>query len=199
MTATHDNGLPFHDVMVDIESLSTHKWNALVLAVAAVPFRIDLHRPHFGESFMSTISVMDQLRIGREVSKDTQAWWAAPEQKNAWRGWENGADAMSVLGFCAAFSSFWKGHDFQRVWARGICFDINNIESLFAHTTLPCPWPHNAPMDQRSVLRSRETHPERGMPEKPSLLAYEPHHPIGDCVTQVWRMWCHGVETDDLT
>lgn len=174
-------------VMVDLETMSTHPSNALVLSAAVVPFRLDTDDP-FSDGDCATIVVPDigdQIMAGREVLPETQAWWRkqSVDASDHWRRpgqnrFNDVRDALSVL------SSALKEADC--IWSRGIVFDIGNLDSLYRSFFLPVPWRYSAPRDVRTVT---EFCPRLRIAPPKAQHDLIPHNPIHDCILQVWSVW----------
>lgn len=194
------NNSKHYDVMVDIESLSTHKYNAVILAIAAIPFTIQpttanhTNAVKMGKSWLMMPQIVPQLMAGREVSASTQAWWAHPDQKDAWRGWEDQTKAFGPVYVADCFAGYYKQEGFKRIWANGICFDVNNIESLLMLAGRKDVWAYNAPRDARTEYKTRIASVERH--QRVPDHTFAAHDPVGDCADQIWRLWVHGVATE---
>ena len=72
LTSTH--------VIVDIETLSLHPHDAIILSVAATVFRLDGTRPI--EEIVYAIDI-DDPHNGNDLSDGTLRWWLAPERAAA--------------------------------------------------------------------------------------------------------------------
>lgn len=180
----------FDHVMVDIESMSLHKHKALILSIGMIEFDpTDIDRLHFGEQMTIVPDFKAQLLLQRHVTLSTQKFWAdqSPEASLHWRSPAEGHIALDdtirlVRAFCK---------DKGNVWARGIQFDLSNLEGLAeAIGDTKELWHYQAPCDLRGFLR--HTRPTRLVPIGDATdIAGVPHEPIYDCISQALQVWSH--------
>lgn len=184
-------------LMTDIESMSLHPNNALILSIGMVKF--DPWVRDFSDCIASPgriliPSITSQLLRGREVSKSTQEFWMKqkPEAAAHWR--DNQPTGDNLAAMCAAIKDEASGC--QTVWANGILFDLGNIVSFYQQVTGAAepPWYYRAPRDMRTFCE--ETPPTReNFDGSPSPLEAFPnlidHEPISDCIKQIYRVWEH--------
>jgi len=174
------------DVMLDIETMSTEP-DALVLSIGAIKFDcLGKECPWFGERFFVVPDFMEQVMMGRSISKDTQKFWATQNPEAAAHWADPIPDSkISVQGAMLKLHTFCS--DAPRIWANGIVFDIGILEGLFKQAHVKVPWKYNAPRDARTFY---DTNPEvRKYAGEVSVLK---HHPIVDCESQILRLWEHG-------
>jgi hypothetical protein len=188
-------GLPdlgvFDDVMVDIETMSLHPHNALILSIGML--RFDPRGPELkiGPKMLLVLDVYEQLLLGREVDPSTQAWWAS-QPAGAAAHWMDTNRRVTVQEAAEAITI--NLSDAKRVWANGIQFDLSNIVSLCKSADYETPWNYRAPRDMRTFCE--ETPAVRGIDigegldfnEKHKII---PHHPVSDCMVQAYRVWSH--------
>ncbi len=74
------------DVMIDIETLSTHPHNAVVLSVAAVSFELHRAAPQIFDSRLCVLDIHEQIAEGREISYDAMKFWReqSPKARAHW-------------------------------------------------------------------------------------------------------------------
>lgn len=182
-------------VMLDIESMSLHQTNALILSIGMKRFDPFVHNFNdcLGESSLLIPSIPEQLLIGREVSTDTQKFWKAqkPEAAAHWRDYNGAPDTL--IATCNRLANFVR--DARCVWANGILFDLGNIEGLFRQVmNTGAPWHYRAPRDMRTfceetpITRGNE---HDGSPSPLEQFDLTPHEPVSDCITQIYRVWEH--------
>lgn len=188
----------FTDVMIDIETMSTHPSNSLVLSIGAIQFRARTKFVQIGAQRLWVPPMREQLLRGREVTKDTQKFWAG-QPEAAQRDWLEPPETpverihreLSRLTFCA-----------PRVWARGDVFDLGNLITLFRNHGLQEPWEYNAARDSRGFCtdtkRLRDATYEDGILYTDDAgvlrkggLKIIPHTGISDCIVQAFDVWRH--------
>lgn len=188
------------DVMIDIESMSLHPHNALILSVGLCefdPWSAGIG-PTIGDTVLLVPKIAEQLYLGREVSASTQAWWKEqpPEASDHWLRADEHWSLTSVIG---DIKKFCEGR--QRIWANGIQFDLSNIVELKAQieardkTVSPGPlWHYQAPRDMRTfcketpVTKVLDADHWEAFKANNDLVA---HHPVSDCLSQSWSVWEH--------
>lgn len=176
----------FKDIMLDIETASSHPNNAVVVSIGLVGF--DGMRsgvgPTIGDSCIICPSIREQLANGRQVDAATMKWWS--EQTPAARShWVESDRIMSLSETLAAVRRITEG---RRVWAHGITFDIGNLESLFRQGGLEPPWVYNGMRDARTIYRLLPVW-RAPIGLHPRLQQAVAHHPVGDCVKQIYDLW----------
>jgi exodeoxyribonuclease VIII len=178
----------FDHVMVDIETMSLSKHNALILSIGLREFDPDpIEGPVLGRSLLLVPVIAEQLLMGREVSKSTQKFWRE-QPKAASDHWMKCIEHWSLPGTISDVKDFIAQSGASRVWANGNQFDLANIEGLAEQLGIECPWHYRAPRDMRTYC---EEHPAtRLIPIGVGLDAI-PHHPVSDCDTQIWKVWAH--------
>lgn len=176
----------FKDVMLDMETASSHPNNAVVLSIGLVGFG-DMRSgvgPSIGDSFMVCPSIRQQISDCRQVDPLTMKWWSqqAPGARSHW------LDPSSIMKLDETLAAVRRITEGRRVWAHGITFDIGNLESLFRQGGLEPPWVYNGMRDARTIYRLV---PERRKPigAQPRLQQAIAHHPVGDCIKQIYDLW----------
>ena len=189
---------PFEHVMIDIETLSLHPTNAVVLSAAVVEFDpAPREKPVFGEARRWLLDVHPQLAIGRQVDAGTQKFWAdqPPGAKEQWAGKDvkDGpslvvrSDLHTVLMGIKAMVA-----NKSRVWSQGPQFDQTNLCELNKqcyHNPTEL-WHYRSPRDSRTFLN--ETLETRPLPDDyDATIPGQLHDPIYDCIRQIWLVWSH--------
>lgn len=196
MVASDFNPPTFDHVMVDIESMSLSKHNALILSVGMIEFDpVPLQGLVIGSRSMIRVNIEQQLLLGREVSKGTQKWWK-DQKPEAAAHWINDADRRSNLAeACLHIKNFCSRA--TRVWANGTQFDLANLEGLndqLGGNSVGDLWHYQAPRDMRTFCR--ETPATRLVPIGDALdIPGVAHEPVYDCIIQAWQVWAHWPNT----
>lgn len=128
------------EVMVDIETLSTHP-DATVLSIGAVAFSAPLGIAPV--AFSATLDRHEQTR--RRIDADTVAWWVDQASENpgsisifSERRLEPVATALSRL---TDYVHHWCTAD-EGIWANGPDFDLVILRSLYEDAGMEAPWTH---------------------------------------------------------
>lgn len=190
------------DVMIDIESMSLHPHNALILSVGMCEFDPwdGSIGPQIKDRVLLVPDIGEQLALGREVSASTQKWWQ-DQPKAASDHWlnPNKDTTCSPRELIVGVLQFCTGR--QRIWANGIQFDLSNIVELKAQierrdnmaSTGPL-WHYRAPRDMRTFCE------ETPMVKVLDVDTYQAfvtdndiidHHPVSDSLKQSWSVWQH--------
>lgn len=182
----------FDHVMIDIESMSLSRHNALILSVGLIEFDpAPLDGLKIGAQSLILLNVEQQLLLGREVSKGTQEFWRKqkPEASAHWT--DVLAARLSLAGACQHVQKFCRGK--SRIWANGTQFDLSNLEGLneqLGEDGVGDLWHYQSPRDMRTFVR--ETPATRMVPVADALdIPGVPHEPIYDCISQAWQVWAH--------
>ncbi len=185
----------FDHVMIDIETMSLHPHNALILSIGMIEFDptgnsgadpiADLR---IGERKLLLPDLEAQLGLGREVSAITQKWWMdqSPEARKHWAATGNTREHLSSVLY--RIRSFCAGRDC--VWAKGPQFDLSNLVGLNEQVSGEPLWHYQAPNDMRTFVgRTPATRlvPIGGALDIPGV----PHEPVYDCISQAWQVWSH--------
>lgn len=180
-------------VMLDIESLSLHPSNAVILSIGMIEFDPWARSFSIGATCIITPNVMDQIMLGRIIDPDTVDFWRKQPAAAAehWRNSKLGLAGLEQT--CEGVAVFLSNA--QCVWANGILFDLGNIDGLFRQVRkVGAPWHYRAPRDARTFWE--ETPQTRNVDVvEPDELAGFPnlvdHEPISDCIKQAHRVWQH--------
>lgn len=179
------------DVMIDIETLSTDPAEALVLSIGVLEFDCsDAAGPRFLKEALWTPSIVEQLLHGRKVDRSTQDWWRAqPAETQA--HWANPEILCDVKTALLGLGNFLRDVAPTRLWANGIVFDLGILENLYRSYGLETPWRYNIARDARTFYDIVPSTRQLGAGDANACIA---HHPIGDCKSQVIRLWEHGYD-----
>jgi hypothetical protein len=184
-------GYPYKHAMIDIETMSTHPSNALVLSCALVPFAPERSdRLLLGRTYHWRFDLVPQLVAGRKVDESTQNFWSDQPL---------GAQLRLLEGKLVTLSEF---HDelkdalsgIDHLWARGIVFDIGNLVTLFRNNGLVEPWSYSAPDDVRTICRHTPQTRDKDISEHGFVAEIIPHDPVSDCIKQAHEVWAHWQE-----
>ena len=157
------------DLMIDIETLSTGP-NATIMTIAAQvfdPASTGWPDRHF------YARVTPESQPNRDIDDTTIAWWATqvPEaRKEIFEevGRRDLVDCLEELG-----KLIWQS---DRIWANGICFDMNILEHAFKEHGINLPWKFYHVRDARTVYA---LWPDCPQPKSAS------HHALDDCKRQI--------------
>lgn len=190
LAAFHEPRPPEHDhVMIDIESMSLSKHNALILSVGLIEFSPEpIDGLLIGSRSLLLPSIEEQLLLCREVTGSTQKFWRRqePEASDHWAKYAG--ERLDAKSMCNLIRAFCKGK--SRVWANGNQFDLANLEELNRVTGGEDLWHYQAPRDMRTFVR--ETPATRFLPvDMDYNIPGVPHEPVYDCISQAWKVWEH--------
>ena len=157
------------DLMIDIETLATGP-DAMVMTIAAQvfdPLSTGWPDRHF------YARVTPESQPNRKTDDTTIEWWAqqGPEaQREVFEevGRRDLHDCLDELG-----KLIWQS---DRIWANGICFDMNILEHAFKEHGIPLPWKFYHVRDARTVYA---LWPDLPQPKSAS------HHALDDCKRQI--------------
>lgn len=180
----------YEHVMIDIETMSLSKHNALILSIGMIEFDPTLiSGPLIGARSLILPNIEQQIALGREISKSTQKWWQdqKPEARAHWV--DPMAERLSLGRICSDIRTFCAGA--SRVWANGTQFDLSNLEELNRQQSGEADlWHYQAPRDMRTF--ARETVQTRLVPLGDALdIPGVPHEPVYDCIVQAHQVWSH--------
>jgi hypothetical protein len=137
-----------YDLMIDIETLSTHATNAVVTQIGVCTF--DIANARILSRSLWGLDIGDQLIRGREVSTDTLAWWREQEYSPFLSDVLSPSEVLNELR-----EQYMLGGNVRWVWANGMLFDIGNISTLHSEYLGGVPdWKYNVFMDLRTYWRA---------------------------------------------
>ena len=183
----------YKHVMIDIETMSLHPHNALILSIGMIEFDPEpIEAMCIGKCALILPNLEQQLMLGREVSAGTQKFWRDPKNSKASIHWMDNEDGrVSLAAVC------WRVREFcqcaTRVWANGILFDLSNLAELdrqLGNSGVGGLWHYQAPRDMRD--RVYDMPQTRLVPIGDALdIPGVPHEPVYDCISQAWQVWSH--------
>ena len=187
--AENDPGLAsFDHVMIDIETMSLHPNNALILSIGMVEFDpTPIEGLVIGVPSLILPNLEQQLLLGREVSTGTQKFWhdQKPEASAHWADEHHRLHLSDVLYDVRTFC-----RNAKRIWANGTQFDLSNLVGLNTQVSGEPLWYYQSPRDMRTFCR--ETPATRLVPIGDALdIPGVPHEPVYDCISQAWQVWAH--------
>lgn len=180
----------YDHVMIDIETMSLHPHNALILSIGMIEFDPNpIEGLRIGAQDLILPSLEHQILLGREVSKGTQKFWRAqsPEASNHWTR-EGGRTNLAAV--FRTVEMFCRGK--SRVWANGTQFDLSNLVELnrqLGGDGQDEMWHYQAPRDMRTFVK--ETPATRLVSWDTLDIPGVPHEPVYDCISQAWGVWSH--------
>lgn len=185
--------LAFPHLMIDIETLALHTRNSVMLSVGLVEFNpwAKTADAVVGAKSSLVLNVLEQLMLGRVISKSTVKWWQ-DQSPDAQKHWLDGQPGCVLDYAVEHIQTMCK--DRVGVWANGILFDLGNIEGLVEQVKPGsyAPWHYQAARDMRTFCRETKTTMDDGdigVAEQFSNLV--PHEPISDCINQIDQVWRH--------
>lgn len=157
-------------IMIDIESLSNHPWNGVILEIGACKFSLDPLHPdpeilaEVGEHrkdyyFRVKINLADSLAKGLEIEADTLKWWLDKDRRDAFMEYlEDGRTTWTYIfalkelrWWLVNASSMDKNNLF--VWSHGMNYDLAIIGNHFRRSGLPLPWKWKNERDTRTFFQ----------------------------------------------
>lgn len=174
-----------YDVMIDIETLSTHP-NAHILTIAAVKFKRDTHKlPKRDDSkltFYRRISHKSCEDLKLHKSKATVEWW---QQQSAAARKECFDDSLERTNLKSALLELtkWFGGNVGSVWSHGDDFDLVILASAYRACGIEqsIPWKFWETRDTRTVFDLANL--------KYRYSGNTHHHALDDCFSQITHLW----------
>lgn len=133
-----------HDLMIDLETLST-RHDAAILSIAAVKF--DLATGNIGPSYQDKIDLTDHPKYGH-ISIETVAWWLKQSDKSRQQLFtgktkELGSALINLLDFS-------KGA--KTLWSNGSSFDLTILRNAYDRYQYTVPWQYWQERDCRTIV-----------------------------------------------
>jgi hypothetical protein len=181
----------FDDMMIDIETMSLHPHNALILSIGLTEFNPRGEELKLGRRLIITPEITPQLLLGRQVDASTQKFWAE-QSMEASHHWTNPSCLWPLSSAATAIKE--RLVNAKRVWANGILFDLSNIVSLCAQVKVDTPWHYRAPRDMRTfceempITKQSEIGKAFDFYDNYKIV---PHDPVSDCIVQAYKVWQH--------
>ena len=165
------------DIMIDIETLSTDN-NASILTIGAVKF----FRTNFKitSKFYKRITQESNKYYDRHFNENTINWWNTQDEQAKKEIFEN-KDRINLSTALQELSIFCRGA--RAIWANGICFDINILESAYEACNLDVPWKFWNIRDVRTIYDIADVNLNNF--KRQNNLLDNHHNALDDCETQL--------------
>ena len=178
--------------MIDIETMSLHPNNALILSIGMIEFDPSpIDGLFIGSRSLILPNIEQQLLLGREVSAGTQKFWKDQKREASAHWTDLEKERLNLASVCNLVRLFCQGA--TRVWANGTQFDLSNLVELnrqLGGDGQDALWHYQAPRDMRTFVK--ETPATRLVPIGDALdIPGVPHEPVYDCISQAWQVWAH--------
>ena len=175
----------YGNVMIDLETLSTHT-NAAIIEIGAVEF--NKQTGEIGEKFNVLINVSDWTKNGRHVDGETIQWWFNQSNEARKRFTEkqetvtyvNLDTALSMLRYFIMDCDSVDNDKNVVVWGNGSTMDITILQSAYEHFNMQLPWKYWAVNDVRTIV---DLNPN--VKPKTKFNSGVQHSAIGDCLHQI--------------
>lgn len=144
-------------IMIDLETMAVSK-DAAIIQLGAAVFRPTT--PEYtgslyefvGEKFGVSITLQSCRDAGLATDESTTAWWARPEQMEAFRTTQ--AHALDLRDALVMFRT-WCLADTDpediEPWANGTSFDLAILETAYRKLGIPIPWKFFNERDYRTM------------------------------------------------
>lgn len=175
----------FGNVMIDIETLSTHK-NAAIIEIGAVEF--NKFTGETGETFNIIIEPSEWCRNDRHVDGETIQWWfrQTQEARNRFVNMPKDVyttDLNDALWKLKYFIMDCNSVDEDKnvvVWGNGSSFDIAILENAYNYFHMEIPWKFWSVNDVRTIVDLNPSVKENCKFDKGIK-----HNAVSDCLYQV--------------
>lgn len=152
----------FGNVMIDLETLSTHN-NAAIIEIGAVEF--NKYTGEVGEKFNVIINPKDWCKNDRHVDGETIQWWFKQTNKARKRftSKQNNVkylDLKSALNALKYFIMDCDSVDKDKnvvVWGNGATMDVTILESAYEYFDMDIPWEYRSVNDVRTIVALNPT------------------------------------------
>ena len=148
----------YGNIMIDLETLSTHK-NAAIIEIGAVEF--NKHTGEIGDKLDIIINPSDWCKNDRHVDGGTIQWWFK-QTNDARKRFVKQQDDVVYLNLEAALNRLkyfimdcdCLAEDDENVvmWGNGATMDIAILESAYNYFNLPIPWKYWSVNDVRTIV-----------------------------------------------
>lgn len=164
------------DVMVDLETLSTSP-NACILTIGAVKFcrRGPVQSLLESRTFYRRIDVQSCIKLGLDISKETQDWWNTQSKAAQYEAFEH-KERVQLKEALVDFARWFRGA--RHIWSHGDDFDCVILSSAYEACGLDVPWKFWSTRDTRTLFDLANIN-IRDFPIK------EEHHALYDAYRQV--------------
>ena len=147
----------YGSVMIDLETLSTHK-DAAIIEIGAVEF--NKYTGEIGETFNVLISPSDWCKNNRHVDGETIQWWFKQTNDARKRFTQKQKDleyvtlkhALEKLKYFIMDCDTIDEDKDVVVWGNGATMDIAILESAYNYFDIQIPWKYWAVNDVRTIV-----------------------------------------------
>lgn len=177
------NANKYGNVMIDIETLSTHT-NASIIEIAAVEF--NKNNGDIGKQFSVKIRPDEWSLNGRHIDGNTIEWWLKQDKEVIDTIFYNDSKTVSLKEALILLQDFINKCDNSEsekeavvVWGNGSTMDITILQSAYEYFDIKTPWKYWAVNDVRTIVSLK--------PEIKDNCIFEgvKHNPIDDCKHQI--------------
>lgn len=162
--------------MVDNETLDTTA-TAVIISIGAVKFDLDSNDLD-NDGFYASISINDQLAMGRTISESTLVWWMGQEKAAQ----QVFVEPKQSLESALVSLSDWLSHNKRFMWSNGADFDLPMLAHAYASYGMTVPWEF---WNSRCVRTYRSLPGAKSVPKVEPLVA---HNALHDAVAQARHM-----------
>ena len=169
----------FGNIMVDLETLSTHT-NASIIEIAAVEFNKETGE--IGDIFQQQIDTSEWGENGRHVDGRTLLWWMEQNKSLLTKYKEHNGKLHTAL---QRFRQFYLEHSINSndedtiLWGNSSTMDITILQSAYEHFKEPTPWKYWAVNDVRTIVNLNPSFKEN------CPFDGNKHDPVDDCRHQI--------------
>ena len=145
----------FGNVMIDLETLSTHN-NAAIIEIGAVEF--NKYTGEVGEKFNVIIDPKDWCKNDRHVDGETIQWWFKQTNEARKRFTNKKNEYITLKYALVKLKNFIMDCDTVDedkdvvVWGNGAIMDITILESAYEYFDIEVPWKYWAVNDVRTIV-----------------------------------------------
>ena len=170
--------MPYDEIMVDIETLSTRP-NATIMSIGAIKFdrKSPIKKLEEMEQFYIKITRESCEALGMRTDPETVAWWNSQDEAIRYEALENQENRVEIKDALRQFKK-WIGRS-SIVWGNGDDFDCVILDQAYKECSMETPWKFWNTRDVRTVLDLTKI-------RACDLPANEKHHPVHDCYRQIW-------------
>lgn len=179
----------YGNVMIDLETLSTHT-NAAIIEIGAVEF--NKQTGEVGDKLNIIINVSDWTKNGRHVSGETVQWWfnQSLEARQRFIDKQDDVEYMNLKEALERLRYFIMGCDCLAednenvvVWGNGSTMDITILQSAYEYFDIEVPWKFWSVNDVRTIVDLNPT-----IKYKTKFTSGVKHSAVADCLHQIKYM-----------
>jgi len=132
------------DIMLDIETMGRQA-GCVIRSIGAQAFDRSFE---MGDSFYCNITQKSCLDLGLLLDPETVEWWS---KQSVEATQQLMVDAIPIHEALAAFNTFFRKGNYERVWAQGSHFDLPIVEHPMVLLGMKTPWKFWNVRDTRTV------------------------------------------------